>query len=71
MFELIRKKVYSILRINKKNELKYENMKICLIYLIIGFLWILFSDRITNKLVKDNDMLLSISTYTKVGYMLL
>ena len=63
MFELIRKKIYSILKINKKNELKYENMKICLIYLIIGFLWILFSDKITNKLVKDNNMLLIINTY--------
>jgi len=70
MFELIVKKIHSILRINKKNELKYENIKIFLIYLIIGFVWNLFYDRIANKLVKNSDMLLSISTYKSWLYVI-
>lgn len=48
---------------NKHNKLKYENIKICLLYLIIGFLWILFSDRIANKLASNSDMMLMINTY--------
>ena len=48
---------------NKQNKLKYENIKICLIYLITGFIWIFFSDRIINKLSNDSSMLLMISTY--------
>jgi len=63
MFISIIKKIYSILRINKKNELKYECIKICLIYLIIGLSWIYFSDRIANKLASNDSMLLIISTY--------
>lgn len=62
MFISIIKKIYSILR-DKKNELKYESIKICLIYLMIGFFWIYFSDRIVNKLASNNNMLLIISTY--------
>ena len=63
MFISIIKKIYSILRINKKNELKYECIKICLIYSIIGLFWIYFSDRIAYKLASNNSILLIISTY--------
>ena len=63
MFELITKKIYLILRINEKNKLKYECIKICLIYFMIGFVWIYFSDRIANKLASNNNILLIISTY--------
>lgn len=63
MFEVIRKKISSVLKLYSKNELKYDNIKICLIYLIIGFAWILFSDRAANIIAKNNDMLLMINTY--------
>lgn len=56
---------------NKQNKLKYENMKICLIYLISGFLWIFFSDRIANKLINDSGMLPMISTYKGFLYVIL
>ena len=48
---------------NKQNKLKYENMKICLIYLMIGFLWIFFSDGTVNKLANDSNIFLIIGTY--------
>lgn len=63
MLTLIRKKIYSILKINGENKLKYECIKICLIYLIIGFLWVYLSDRIANKLASNNGMLLILNTY--------
>ncbi len=59
----IRKKICSILKINEKNKLKYECIKICLIYLVIGFFWIYFSDRIANELISNKNMLTSMSTY--------
>ena len=63
MLALIRKKICSILKINQKDGLKYECIKICLIYFIIGFCWIYFSDRIAHELASNNGMLLIISTY--------
>ena len=59
----MKKKIYSILRGNKEDKLIYENIKICIIYLTIGFLWILFSDRIVYRFVNDTDAVLIISTY--------
>ena len=58
MFEVIRKKISSVLKLYSKNELKYENIKMCLIYLIIGFAWILFSDRAANIIdhLQDKDL---------------
>lgn len=70
MLGLIRKKVYSILKINKENEYKYEAIKICLIYSVIGFLWVYYSDRIATKLASDNGMLLLISTYKGLIYVI-
>lgn len=63
MLGIIKRKISSTLNFESKNNLKYENLKICLIYLIIGFIWILFSDRIASIIAKDNKMLLEISTY--------
>ncbi len=63
MLFLIRKKIYSMLKINKKNKFKYECIKICLIYSVIGILWVYFSDRIANKIASNNSMFLIISTY--------
>ena len=63
MLAAIIKKIQLILENKKKNTFKYGCIKICLIYLVIGFIWVYFSDRIINKLVKDSEMLLIISTY--------
>ncbi|WP_160691425.1 HD domain-containing phosphohydrolase [Clostridium sp. C2-6-12] len=63
MFEVIKRKISSALNFESENNLIYENVKICLIYLIIGFVWILFSDRIANSIAKNNEMLLKINTY--------
>ena len=71
MFVSIIKKIYSILRINKKNEFKYECVKIFLIYLITGFIWVYFSDRIANRLASNSGMLLIISTYKGFLYVII
>lgn len=63
MFKVIKRKISLRLNSNSKNKLKYENIKICSIYLIIGFIWILFSDRVANIVAKNNEMLIMISTY--------
>lgn len=63
MFKVIKRKISLRLNSNSKNKLKYENIKICSIYLIIGFTWILFSDRVANIIAKNSEMLLMISTY--------
>jgi diguanylate cyclase (GGDEF)-like protein/PAS domain S-box-containing protein len=63
MFKVIKRKISSALNFGSRNDLKYENIKICLIYLIVGFLWILFSDKVASMITKDNKMLLEMSTY--------
>lgn len=60
---LIREKFYSILKIIDKNKLKYESIKICFIYFFIGFNWVLFSDMLVNKIVRNRKMLLIVNTY--------
>lgn len=62
MIPLIRSKVRSTLKGIEKNSYKYECIKICLIYALVGSFWIYFSDKIANKLVIDSDMLLIINT---------
>lgn len=57
------KKIYSILKRNEKNKLRYECIRICCIYMVIGFLWVYYSDRIANKLVSNKSILLIVSTY--------
>ncbi|MBV7276002.1 diguanylate cyclase [Clostridiaceae bacterium UIB06] len=63
MFDLIRKKIYSLLKVSTQNKFKYECIKICMVYLITGFLWIYFSDRIASKIASNNKMLIIINTY--------
>ncbi|WP_033063649.1 hypothetical protein [Clostridium botulinum] len=70
MLAAIIKKIQLILETKKKNTFKYECIKICLMYVISGFIWIYFSDKIIKKFVNDKEMLIIVSTY-KVGYMLL
>ena len=57
------KKICSFIKINDKNKYKYAGIKISLIYLIIGCVWIYFSDRMANKLASDNGMLVAMNTY--------
>ncbi|WFD11896.1 HD domain-containing phosphohydrolase [Tepidibacter hydrothermalis] len=70
MFVSIIKKIYSISKINKKNEFKHECIKIVLIYMITGFIWIYFSDRIANELASNSGMLLIINTYKGCLYVI-
>lgn len=58
-------------KIKNKNELRYEAIKICLIYVVIGFAWILLSDRIVNKLINNKNTLIIVSTYKGWVYVLL
>lgn len=63
MFRVTREKINLILNVNNLNKLKYESIKICLTYMVIGLIWILFSDKIANKFVNDKDLLVLVSTY--------
>ncbi|KRU30374.1 diguanylate cyclase [Clostridium sporogenes] len=63
MLAAIIKKIQLILETKKKNTFKYECIKICLMYIISGFIWIYFSDKIIKKFVNDKKMLIIISTY--------
>ncbi|MBU5298599.1 diguanylate cyclase [Clostridium sporogenes] len=63
MLAAIIKKIQLILETKKKNTFKYESIKICLMYVISGFIWIYFLDKIIKKFVNDREMLIIISTY--------
>lgn len=63
MIPLIRRKFCSVLKGIEKNSYNYECIKICLIYALVGSFWVYFSDKVANKFVIDNDMLLIISTF--------
>ncbi|APF27745.1 diguanylate cyclase domain protein [Clostridium sporogenes] len=63
MLAAIIKKIQLILETKKKNTFKYESIKIYLMYVISGFIWIYFSDKIIKKFVNDREMLIIISTY--------
>ncbi|ACA55963.1 GGDEF domain-containing protein [Clostridium botulinum] len=63
MLAAIIKKIQLILEAKKKNTFKYECIKICLMYVISGFIWIYLSDKIIKKFVNDKEMLIIISTY--------
>lgn len=49
--------------ITKSHKYQVECIKICLIYLILGFLWIYFSDRSVYLLVPDETFVLTVNTY--------
>lgn len=63
MFFLIKRKFNSLLKTNDENKFKYGCIKICMIYLIIGFAWIYFSDRIVNNLFSNRDTIVIINIY--------
>lgn len=42
---------------------KYQGMKISILYCLLGFLWVTFSDRITNYLIEDKEVLFLVNTY--------
>ncbi|NYC31233.1 hypothetical protein B0H42_003864 [Clostridium saccharobutylicum] len=68
MLILIKEKFNSILT---KNRTNYESIKISLIYLIFGFTWVYFSDRIANLLFRNRKILLIVNTYKGFMYIFL
>ncbi|AGX43437.1 HD domain-containing phosphohydrolase [Clostridium saccharobutylicum] len=68
MLILIKEKFNSILRENRTN---YESIKISLIYLIFGFTWVYFSDRMANLLFRNRKILLIVNTYKGFMYIFL
>ncbi|WP_297420973.1 HD domain-containing phosphohydrolase [Clostridium sp.] len=68
MLTYIRKKINSKL---KKNLFVYESIKICLIYLISGFIWVYFSDRVVNQLFNNRNVILSVNTYKGFIYVII
>ncbi|EKQ56605.1 MULTISPECIES: HD domain-containing phosphohydrolase [unclassified Clostridium] len=68
MLIYIRKKINSKL---KKNLFMYESVKICLIYLISGFIWVYFSDRVVNQLFNNRNVILSVNTYKGFIYVII
>ena len=54
-----------------KDFLRIEYFRICLIYIIIGFLWVYFSDSIVIKIVTNKHMLRLVNTYKGFFYILI
>lgn len=54
----------------KKNRFNYESVKISLIYLISGFVWVYFSDRTANSLFHNRNILLTVNTYKGFVYVI-
>ncbi len=52
-----------------KNPYLLPVMRICLLYAILGILWIAFSDRLLNLLVSDPKQLMELQTYKGWFYM--
>ena len=69
MIGSIKEKYQSMLK-NSINRIKHDSIKICLIYLIVGFSWVYFSDRIANLLFDKNNILLMVSTYKGLIYII-
>lgn len=59
----ILKKLSLSMKLKLKNKYEYECLKICGIYLIIGVIWVYFSDRAARMITYNDKVLLVISTY--------
>lgn len=66
---LIKEKGLSRLSKNKYS-FKYENIKICLIYAVIGLIWIFVSDAIIDLITNGQDNVLKISIYKGVLFII-
>ncbi|GKX64979.1 HD domain-containing phosphohydrolase [Inconstantimicrobium mannanitabidum] len=71
MLSFIEKKINTITKINQRNRLKIECIKICLIYALMGFCWVYFSDKLANILVSNKKLLLLIHTYKGVLFIII
>ncbi|MFA9379270.1 MAG: HD domain-containing phosphohydrolase [Lachnotalea sp.] len=71
MFKLLTHKIYALKSEYKYNDLKREGIKICFIYMLIGFVWIYFSDRIVHIFVMDPEVKLLLNTYKGFVYVIL
>ncbi|WP_271809330.1 HD domain-containing phosphohydrolase [Clostridium beijerinckii] len=69
MLMLIKEKGLSRLSKNKYS-FKYENIKICLIYAVIGLIWIFVSDAIIDLITNVQDSALKISIYKGVLFII-
>jgi diguanylate cyclase (GGDEF)-like protein/PAS domain S-box-containing protein len=52
----------------KKIHIRKEGLKICVIYFVIGFIWIYFSDRIVANIIYDVQTKLLMNTYKGMLY---
>ncbi len=57
-----------IQELQKRIEPREATLKIILTYLIVGILWIVFSDGIISSLVEDKELLTSVQTYKGWAY---
>ncbi len=60
MFKLTKEKINLLLN---ENKLRSESIKICLVYLMCGFAWIYFSEKITYLFFRSEDNLLIANMY--------
>lgn len=63
MFFLIKRKINLFFKNNDENKFKYGCIKISMIYLTIGSLWVYFSDRIVGELFSDKYTVVLVNTY--------
>lgn len=69
MLQQLRNSIRSIIK--KRYKYQYECTRITLVYLIIGALWIYFSDRIAYTIAQNQKMLLMLNTYKGWIYVIL
>lgn len=55
----------------KINHIKIEGLMICIIYFLIGVLWIYFSDRLVTTIFSSKETVLIINTYKGFFYVLI
>lgn len=62
-----------VTEVNKSSKNLYRSvcLKLCSIYLLLGLLWVYFSDRVLNILVINTDVRFDISTYKGWGFVVI
>ncbi|SHI95182.1 PAS domain S-box-containing protein/diguanylate cyclase (GGDEF) domain-containing protein [Clostridium cavendishii DSM 21758] len=63
MFFALKRSIKSFRKKSSKNKFKYLGIKISIIYLTIGFIWVYFSDRFVNSFFYSKDTVLIVNTY--------
>lgn len=71
MFFYVKRKINLFFESNNENKFKYGCIKISMVYLTIGILWVYFSDRIVSEFFSNKDTVVIINTYKGWVYVII